>query len=135
MQVLSTKVNKFLPVSLFTIVGIFIIGNLINQEDYEISGWYPTDLLFIIIPVTVIILGITLSSIYKGSGYHGKAWILFTISILVWFGGEITYEYAYEYDLEDISSLTSDILYIAGYPIFLAFLQLDFRHPYWLEHA
>jgi len=125
MNILSNNENKFLVVSLLAIVMIFIIGNLFNQEDYPIiTNIYPIDILFIIIPVAVIILGIILSAIYKGSGSHGKAWILFTISIIIWFVGEMTFDYDYEYDIEDISTLTSDIFYILGYPIFFAFTIL-----------
>lgn len=101
------------------------MANLVNQEEYMISeDWYLTDILFIIIPVAVIILGIILSSMYKGRGYHGKAWILFTIAIAIWFAGEATHEYDGEYDIEDISTLTSDIFYILGYLIFLVFTAL-----------
>ena len=125
MNILSTTENQFLVTSLVAIVVIFIIGNLFNQEDYPIiENIYPIDILFIIIPVAVIILGVILSAIYKGSGSHGKAWILFTISIIIWFVGEMTYEYDYEYDIEDISTLTSDVFYILGYPIFFAFTIL-----------
>ncbi len=85
----------------------------------QVSG-----ILFIIIPAIAIILGIILSVVYKGSGSHGKTWILFTIALLIWFVGETTFEYDYEYDIEDISTLTSDIFYILGYPIFSAFTIL-----------
>ena len=124
MQVLSTKVNQFLLVSLLSIVVLFIMANLVNPEYVIYEDWFLTDILFIIIPVIVIILGIILSSMYKGNGYHGKAWVLFTIAIAIWFAGEMTYQYDAEYDLEDISTLTSDILYILGYPIFFAFTAL-----------
>lgn len=128
MNVLSSKENKFLVVSLLAIVVIFIIGNLFNQEDYPIiADIYPIDVLFIIIPVAVIILGIILSTIYKGSGSHGKAWILFTLAVLIWFVGEMTFDYEYEYDIEDISTLTSDIFYILGYPVFFVFTLLYLR--------
>lgn len=69
-------------------------------------------------------MGIFFSLMNKGRGYHGKAWILFTISILFWFIGEITFDYESEYDIEDISTLTSDIFYIAGYPALFAFIVL-----------
>lgn len=125
MNVLFNKENKFLAASFLGIIAIFIIGNFVNQEDYPIIGdFYSIDILFIIIPVIVIILGIILSTIYKGSGSHGKAWILFTISIIIWFVGETTFEYDYEYDIEDISTLTSDVFYILGYPVFFAFTIL-----------
>ena len=125
MQVLSNGNHKFLVASLLAIVVIFVIGNLIHQENYPITeDFYPIDVLFIILPVIAIILGIIISAIYKGSGSHGKAWILFTISVLFSCVGEMTYEYDHEYDIEDISTLTSDIFYILGYPIFFAFTIL-----------
>jgi hypothetical protein len=122
LQILSNKENKFLLASLFVIVTIFIIANIVNQEQYQINGEiYLTNILFIVIPIIVIALGIILSVIYKGTGNHGKAWILFTIFITVWFVGDNTYEYDVKYNIEDISTLTSDIFYIVGYPIFFAF--------------
>lgn len=128
MNVLSYNENKFLIVSILGIVVIFIIGNFLNQENYPLfDDFYSIDILFVIIPIIVIILGIILSVIYRGSGDHGKAWILFTISILIWFVGETTFQYDYEYDIEDISTLTSDIFYILGYPVFFAFTILYLR--------
>lgn len=122
MQVFLSKENKFLKISLIAIVTLFIFGNILNQEEYPITeNMYPLDTLFVIIPVIVIILGVILSVIYKGNGNQGKAWILFTISILIWFIGEMTFAYDYEYDIENLSTLTSDIFYILGYPIFFAF--------------
>lgn len=113
---------------MLTIVTLFVFGNLLNQDKFPIwEDIYPLDVMFIVIPIIVIILGIILSVIYKGSGSHGKAWILFTISIIIWFVGETTFEYNYEYDIEDFSTLTSDIFYILGYPIFFAFIIFYLR--------
>lgn len=125
MQVFDNE-KKLLGMSLFVIVGIFFVANFLNQENNSplVGDIYPTDVLFIIIPVIAIIFGGILSLIYRGSGYIGKAWILFTISMLIWLVGETTFEYEYNYDIENISSMTSDIFYILGYPIFFAFTIL-----------
>jgi len=58
---------------------------------------------------------------YRLRGSHGISWILFTLAIASWYVGEITYSYDYKYDLEDLSTLTSDFFYIIGYPLFFGF--------------
>jgi len=113
---------------LLAVVVIFVVANSVDQEQYPITeDWYPTDIQFIIIPSVVIILGLILIGKYKGRGNHGIAWILFTLAIVSWFVGELTYSYDYEYDIEDISTLTSDIFYILGYPLFFAFTVFYLR--------
>jgi len=129
LQILSNKENKFLGVSLLGIVAIYIIANLFDQEQYTFfDDWVVTDLLFIIVPVIVIVLGIILSAIYKGSGSHGKAWILFTISVILWFAGEMVYGYdtesSYVFIIDENEIFASDVFYILAYPIFFAFTIL-----------
>ena len=125
MQILLNNEIKYLILSIVAVIVIFVIANFINQENYPFAeDLYLTDILFYVIPITVIILGVILSLIYKGSGYHGKAWILFTLFVLVWFVGDVTFDYENEYDLENISTLTTDIFYILGYPIFFVFTIL-----------
>ncbi|MBM2819479.1 MAG: conserved rane protein of unknown function, partial [Nitrosarchaeum sp.] len=80
-----------------------------------------TDLLLIVGSFIVIIFGVLLSLRYKARGNNGIAWILFTLSMICWFIGEYAYSYEYEYNIEDLSTLTSDFFYIIGYPLFLAF--------------
>ena len=119
-EILSEQ--KFLVFSLITIGFIFLIANLLNQEDYPIiENWYPTDILYIIIPAIAIIIGIMLSVKYKAKGNHGKAWILLTLAVVSWHVGEQTFVYDNEYDVEDITTFTSDIFYIIGYPLFFVF--------------
>lgn len=119
----DTLENKNLLIySLIGVVVIFLIAHLTNQEEFPITeGWYMTDLLFIIFPVAVIIFGSILVVRYGLHGNHGIAWLLFTLAFCSWFAGELTYNYEYEYDIEDLSTLTSDIFYILGYPLFLGF--------------
>lgn len=114
--------QRLLVPSLILIAFIFLIGNLFNQEDHPlIENWYPTDILYIIVPGIAIIIGTLLSVKYKGRGNHGKAWILLTLAVASWYAGEMTFVYDNEYDAEDIETFTSDIFYIIGYPLFFAF--------------
>ncbi len=125
MQIIFNNEIKGLTLSLIGIIVIFTIARFINQENHPFAeDLYLTDILFYLIPIIVIILGIRLSLIYKGNGHHGKAWILFTIFVLFWFVGDTTFDYENEYDIENISTLTTDIFYILGYPIFFAFTIL-----------
>lgn len=121
----SPHTTDYVVFSVIGFVGIFfffMIANALNQELYPIAeNWYATDILFIILPVLVIILGIVLSIEYKFKGNHGKAWIFFTLAIMAWFGGELTFSYDTEVDPQDISTLTADIFYIIGYPLFFTF--------------
>ena len=119
----DTLENKNLLVfSLIGVVAIFLIANLTNQEEFPIlEDWYMTDLLFILVPAIVIVLGSILIVRYGLRGNYGIAWILFTLAFCSWYVGELTYSYDYEYDIEDISTLTSDIFYILAYPLFLGF--------------
>ncbi len=114
--------HDFLILSLILIIVIYLIGNIIEQENYPLSeNWYFTDILFIITPIVVISLGIILNLMYRFKGNHGKGWIFFTLAITCWFIGELTYNYENEYDIENISTFTSDIFYIFGYPMFFGF--------------
>lgn len=119
----DTLENKnILIFSLIAVVVVFLIGNIVNQEEFFITeDRYMTDIFYIITPIVVIILGSILVLRYGIRGNHSVAWILFTLTFVCWFVGENTYSYDYEYDIENISTLTSDIFYIIGYPLFFSF--------------
>jgi hypothetical protein len=115
----NSSALKILGVSLVTIIALYVGGNFLRQHESPILGeWYALDFLFIILPVIAIVIGLKLIVINKDKKEIKKAWILFTIAISLWFVGELTYSYDVEYSFEDISSLTSDIFFIAGYPAF-----------------
>jgi hypothetical protein len=119
-EILSEQKN--LVYSLIAIGFIFLVANLVNVEEYPlIENWYPTDILYIIIPALAMIFGIILSAKYRGRGNHGKAWILLTLAIASWYVGEMTYVYDNEYDVNEIATFTSDIFYILGYPLLFGF--------------
>ena len=120
---LDTLENKnYLLLALIGVVVIFLVGNIANQEEFPIAeDLYMTDLLYMIFPGIVVVFGLILVFRYGLRGSHGISWILFTLAIASWYVGEMTYSYDYKYDLEDLSTLTSDLFYIIGYPLFFGF--------------
>ena len=120
---LDTLENKnYLLLALIGVVVIFLVGNIANQEEFPIAeDLYMTDLLYMIFPGIVVVFGLMLVFRYGLRGSHGISWILFTLAIASWYVGEMTYSYDYKYDLEDLSTLTSDFFYIIGYPLFFGF--------------
>ena len=126
---MSTPLNdlenkNYLVFFLVAVVVVFLIANVINQEEYPIDKFYATDLLSVIGSFSVIIFGGLLSFKYKARGTNGIAWILFTLSMVSWFLGEYAYSNDSEYNIEDLSTLASDIFFITGYPLFFAFTIL-----------
>ena len=118
----STKYLFFAILGLVGLSIIFWIASIFNQEQYPISEtMYPTDILYIILPTLVIILGTFLSIKNRFKGNHGKAWIFFTLAMVSFLVAESTYSYDSELDLENISTLTSDIFYLLSYPLLLTF--------------
>ena len=119
----DTLENKnYLFFALAGVVVVFLVGNIAHQEEFPIAeDLYMTDLLFIIFPGIVVVFGLMLVFRYGLRGNHGISWILFTLAMASWYVGEMTYKYDYKYELEDLSTLTSDFFYIIGYPLFLGF--------------
>lgn len=114
--------QRYLFYALIGIGFVFLLANLINQEDFPLTdNWYPTDVFYWTLPALGIILGSILSAMYRGKGNHGKAWIILTLAVVSWYSGELTYVYYNDYDIEDLSTFTSDFFYIGGYPLFFVF--------------
>ena len=89
----DTLENKnVLIFSFIAVVVIFLIGNIINQEQFPITeDIFMTDLLFVITPIMVIVLGGILVLRYGIKGNHSIAWILFTLAFASWYVGEMTF--------------------------------------------
>ena len=125
MSLISQKSPKYFIFAIIGLIGIAIIFGLsyiFNQEQYPITeNIYPTDLLYFFLPAISIILGTYLSIKNRFKGNSGKSWVFFTLAILSWFVAETTYSYNSEIDIEDVSTLTSDIFYLLGYPLFFIF--------------
>jgi len=119
MQTLLEKINrhKFLLSSLLSTGFIMFLANLFADETRTLV----TDLLFIPVPGALIILSIIIAMRFRGSGKHGKAWIVFTIFAISWFTAEqiwLVYELIYEID--PWPSI-ADFFYLSGYPFLFAF--------------
>lgn len=124
----TLEIKNVLIFSFIAVVVIFLIGNIINQEQFPITeDIFMTDLLFVVTPIMVIVLGGILVLRYGIKGNHSIAWIFFTLAFASWFAGEMTYSYEQEYDFEDISTFTSEFFFIAGYPLFFAFTMFYLR--------
>jgi len=108
---------------------LYLIVNLFEIEFELIQGWALTDLGYLVTPVLGIGFGITLSLMHRGRGNHGIAWIFFTTSIILFFTAEMAFDYDFEYNLNDISTFASDILWISGYAFLFAFL-IFFLKPF-----
>lgn len=119
------QITEYITFAIVGFVGIAIIfglGITFDQEQYPIiEDWYFTDILFIVLPAVVLALGVFLLFKYQFRGSHGKAWLFFVLAIASWYVGELTYSYEVEVDPSDISTLTADIFWIIGYPLFFAF--------------
>ena len=115
------KNKNYLAFILIGIVIVYLIANVIHQEEFPINDHlFMTDLLSIAASFIVIVFGVLLSLKYKARGNNGIAWVLFTLAMICWFFGE--YSYSYEYDIADLSTFSSDFFYIIGYPLFLVFM-------------
>ena len=114
--------HKKLFYSLIVIGFIFLVANLIEQENYPVTDeWYPTDILYLSIPAISIVFGSILSARYRVKGNHGKAWLFLTLAVASWYVAENTYVYDNEYENANLATYTSEIFFLIGYPLFFAF--------------
>ncbi|VVC06191.1 Uncharacterised protein [uncultured archaeon] len=86
---------------------------------------------FTYIPVTgaFVILSIIMSTRFRKTGNHGKAWLLFMGTAISWFIAETTWTvYELVYHLNPFPS-SADVFYIAGYP-FLFLFSIYYLRPF-----
>lgn len=82
-----------------------------------------TDVMYIIVTATFVILSAILVSRFKKTGDHGKAWLFLLGTSVSWFLAETTWTvYELVYDKNPFPSV-ADVFYIAGYPLMLGFLM------------
>ena len=115
LEKLQTK--KYL---LFSILGtgfVMLIANLLGQEMTKLT----TNLLYVPIPGTLLVLSIIIAARFSVKGEHGRAWILFVGVAASWFIAEqIWLVYDLVYQTNPFPSL-ADFFYLAGYPFLFLF--------------
>lgn len=97
-----------------TIITITYLGKQILES--------VTDIMYIQITGILVILTLVLSAKFRGSGIHGKAWLLFLGAMSSWFIAETLWAVnQIVYNINPFPS-TADAFYIAGYPFMFLFL-------------
>lgn len=88
-----------------------------------------TDFTYIPVAGAFVILSIIISSIFRKTGNHGKAWLVFTGTAISWFIAETTWTiYELVYHTNPFPSY-ADAFYIAGYP-FLFLFSILYLKPF-----
>jgi hypothetical protein len=88
-----------------------------------------TDFTYILVTGVFVILSIIISSRFRKTGNHGKAWLLFLGIAISWFIAETTWTvYELAYHMNPFPS-SADAFYIAGYP-FLFLFSIYYLKPF-----
>jgi hypothetical protein len=88
-----------------------------------------TDFTYITVTGVFVFLSIIMSSQFRKTGNHGKAWLLFTGTAISWFIAETTWTiYELVYHTNPFPSF-ADVFYIAGYP-FLFLFAIYYLKPF-----
>lgn len=81
-----------------------------------------TDITYMLVTGVLVAITIVLAAKFRGSGNHGKAWLLFLGAVSSWFIAETTWTInQLVYNINPFPS-TADVFYIAGYPFMFLFL-------------
>ena len=111
------RLHKFLFLSLLATGIIMLIANLLPDGNRTLL----TDLLYVPIPASVLVLSILMALRFKMSGKHGKAWVVFVIFAASWFSAEqIWLVYELIFNIDPWPSV-ADFFYILGYPLLFVF--------------
>src|SRR5882762_5859051 len=92
----------------------FAFSNSFGKETADLF----TNLIFIPVPASVVILSGILTKRNGLTGNHGKAWIIFTIFAALWFVAEqvwLVNELVYK---EKPFPSSADFFYLSGYPFY-----------------
>src|SRR5438309_9060419 len=102
-----------------------LIATFLGKEVLKIV----TDLIYIPVAGTLVVLSIIISTRFRRTGEHGKAWLLFSGLAISWFIAEtiwIIYELVYH--LNPFPS-PADAFYLIGYP-FLFLFTIHYLKPF-----
>ncbi|HYL66656.1 MAG TPA: hypothetical protein VEU72_05845 [Nitrosopumilaceae archaeon] len=111
------QLQKYLLISLVATGFGFIIAESIGKETADLF----TNLIFIPIPASVVILSGILTKRNSMTGSHGKAWLIFTIFAAMWFVAEqiwLVNELVYK---EKPFPSSADFFYLLAYPFYFIF--------------
>src|SRR5690242_6139428 len=117
--------QKYLLISLIATGFAFLIVESIGKETADLF----TNLIFIPVPASVVILSGILTKRNGLVGSHGKAWLVFTIFATLWFVAEqvwLVNELIYH---EKPFPSSADFFYLSGYPFYFIF-SLLYIHPF-----
>jgi hypothetical protein len=117
--------QKYLLISLIASGFAFLIAESIGKETADLF----TNLIFIPVPASVVILTMILTKRNGLTGSHGKAWLMFTIFAVMWFVAEqvwLVNELVYK---EKPFPSSADFFYLLGYPFYFIFSIL-YIHPF-----
>jgi len=104
---------------------IIIVSTFFGKEVVKIV----TDFTYIPVTGAFVILSIIISSRFRKTGNHGKAWLLFLGTAISWFIAETTWTiYELAYNLNPFPSY-ADAFYITGYP-FLFLFSMYYLKPF-----
>lgn len=125
-MLITPRRNKLQKLLLLSLVGTgftIIISTFLGKEVVK----SVTDIMYIMVTATFVILTIILVSRFKKTGDHGKAWLFLLGTSVSWFLAETTWTvYELIYDKNPFPSI-ADVFYIAGYPLMLGFLMYYLR--------
>lgn len=118
MQTQTSPLSKVLPLSLLAIVAVaVIVANYFGQ----IYATLTSDFANLFITVHLMFVSIVLLVRDRGRGDLGKAWICFTVVVILWFVAERIWMI---YDLTDGGDpwpSEADYFWLAGYPVYFVF--------------
>jgi hypothetical protein len=115
--------QKYLLISLVATGLAFLVAESFGQETATLF----TNLIFIPVPASVVILSGIITKRNGLTGSHGKAWIVFTIFATMWFIAEqvwLVNELIYK---EKPFPSSADLFYLLGYPFYFIFSFLYIR--------
>ncbi|HYL66567.1 MAG TPA: hypothetical protein VEU72_05390 [Nitrosopumilaceae archaeon] len=115
--------------SLFTCLLITGLGIMLATFFGKNVVKVVTDFTYIPLTGVFVFLSIIMSSRFRKSGNHGKAWLLFTGTAISWFIAETTWSiYELVFHTNPFPS-SADVFYIAGYP-FLFLFSIYYLKPF-----